>query len=133
MAGSISMDCPKCRHALSEFKTHEGVIIDICDSCKGVWFDRGEVAAYADLTRDIPELQQVWRNATVTRNPCPRCRVPLEEMQYSTQDPLLIDRCPACGGIWLDSGELGKVMELAQRGGTRSKVFDAIQAMRKSP
>lgn len=126
------MDCPKCRHSLSEFHTKEGVVLDVCDGCQGIWFDRGEVAAYADLTRDIPELQSVWRDARVTRNPCPRCRVSLEEMQYSSNDTLLIDRCPACGGIWLDSGELAKVMELAQKSGSRSKVFEAIQALQKS-
>lgn len=126
------MDCPKCRRSLSEFTTKEGVVMDICDNCQGLWFDRGEIAAYADLTRDIPELQAVWQDAKLTRNPCPRCRTSLEEMHYSAKDPLLIDRCPACGGIWLDSGELEKILELAQRGNSRSKVFEALQGLRKS-
>jgi Zn-finger nucleic acid-binding protein len=125
------MNCPKCRHELSEFSTKESVVLDVCDRCQGVWFDRGEMAAYADLARDIPELQTVWTNASNTQNPCPRCRTNLEEMQYSTQDTLLIDRCPGCGGIWLDSGELGKIIELAQKSGARSKVFDALQVFRK--
>ena len=126
------MNCPKCRHELSEFSTKEGVVIDVCDRCQGVWFDRGEMAAYADLARDVPELQAVWSNASNTQNPCPRCRTNLEEMQYSTQDTLLIDRCPACGGIWLDSGELGKIVEAAQKNGARSKVFDALLSFRKN-
>lgn len=125
------MNCPKCRHELSEFSTKDGVVIDVCDGCQGVWFDRGEMAAYADLARDVPDLQKVWNNASTTRNPCPRCRTNLEEMQYSAQDPLLIDRCPACGGIWLDSGELGKILEIVQKSGSRSKIFETIQAFRK--
>jgi len=34
---------------------------------------------------------------------CPKCGSELTEMAYRDQ---CIDRCEACGGIWLDAGEL---------------------------
>ena len=34
---------------------------------------------------------------------CPRCAKPLAAVSY--QD-VTVDQCPACGGVWLDRGEL---------------------------
>ncbi len=37
---------------------------------------------------------------------CPKCGEPLKERRFRK---ILIDQCTACGGIWLDSGELEEV------------------------
>ena len=34
---------------------------------------------------------------------CPKCGADLEEINYQK---VVIDKCPDCNGIWLDSGEL---------------------------
>mgnify|MGYP000654505730 FL=1 len=39
------MDCPKCNSDMQELKIetlYGQVIIDQCNSCKGLWFDNGE-------------------------------------------------------------------------------------------
>ena len=36
--------CPKCQKSM-ERASHESVVLDMCTSCRGVWFDRHEVAA----------------------------------------------------------------------------------------
>jgi hypothetical protein len=36
------MRCPKCGHELGE-KTLQGIKIDICSLCEGIFFDRGEL------------------------------------------------------------------------------------------
>jgi Zn-finger nucleic acid-binding protein len=36
------MDCPGCGGRLQE-RTHVGVVVDICDRCRGIWLDRGEL------------------------------------------------------------------------------------------
>ncbi|MEW6276627.1 MAG: zf-TFIIB domain-containing protein [Bacillota bacterium] len=42
---------------------------------------------------------------------CPVCRHPLKEVaRYG----VLIDVCPDCRGVWLDRGELEKVVSLAR-------------------
>ncbi len=38
-----------------------------------------------------------------TRLPCPRCQTTLVS---GTRAGVLVDICPACGGVWLDHGEL---------------------------
>jgi len=41
---------------------------------------------------------------------CPRCNVVLT---LSNRDGVEIDYCPQCRGVWLDRGELDKVIERA--------------------
>ena len=40
--------------------------------------------------------------------PCPVCRVPLA---MSDRQGVEIDYCPQCRGVWLDRGELDKIIE----------------------
>jgi Zn-finger nucleic acid-binding protein len=41
-AGISTMSCPRCGGTLEE-KTFEGVLIDTCEKCGGVWLDSGEL------------------------------------------------------------------------------------------
>ena len=40
--------------------------------------------------------------------PCPRCRV---DLVMSERQGIEIDYCPNCRGVWLDRGELDKIIE----------------------
>ncbi len=42
---------------------------------------------------------------------CPVCRVPLA---MSDRQGIEIDYCPQCRGVWLDRGELDKIIERSQ-------------------
>ena len=42
-AGDSSMRCPRCTGKLVEVE-FEGVLIDRCDNCSGIWLDPGEFA-----------------------------------------------------------------------------------------
>jgi len=41
-ARSADLHCPKCEGTLAEI-TYEGVQVDRCDKCNGVWLDHGEL------------------------------------------------------------------------------------------
>jgi len=41
-AGTSTMTCPRCDGTLKE-STFEGVTIDTCEKCGGVWLDSGEL------------------------------------------------------------------------------------------
>ena len=45
--------------------------------------------------------------------PCPKCHGKLES--YSFME-IILDRCPACGGIWFDRGELEQILKKVSRG-----------------
>jgi Zn-finger nucleic acid-binding protein len=37
------MNCPRCDAAVLDEKTRDGVVIDACPQCRGIWLDRGEL------------------------------------------------------------------------------------------
>jgi uncharacterized protein len=43
---------------------------------------------------------------------CPRCQV---DLAISDRQGVEIDFCPQCRGVWLDRGELDKIIERAAR------------------
>ena len=45
---------------------------------------------------------------------CPVCRVPLA---MSERQGIEIDYCPQCRGVWLDRGELDKIIERSEGAG----------------
>lgn len=57
-------------------------------------------------------------NATVPKGLlCPVCRV---NLVMSERERVEIDYCPECRGIWLDRGELNKILERSAGGGSPS-------------
>jgi len=49
---------------------------------------------------------------------CPKCGMKLIEVDYKS---LKVDRCSACGGLWLDAGELEAAVELEK--GLLGRIF----------
>lgn len=37
------MHCPRCDVEVLEEREREGVTVDVCPKCRGVWLDRGEL------------------------------------------------------------------------------------------
>jgi Zn-finger nucleic acid-binding protein len=110
------MQCPKCQGDASDFNTAEGIVVNFCSGCKGLWFDQGELALYNETESDIPDLITQLPQAHQTHYNCPRCQnEQLTELPYMAGEEVLIDWCPACHGAWLDQQELGKIEALATR------------------
>jgi len=42
---------------------------------------------------------------------CPKCEVVMNEVR---KEEILIDVCPKCMGVWLDKGELDKIIERSE-------------------
>lgn len=108
------MMCPKCRKpTLNDLNTGEGVTVDFCSGCKGVWFERGELGRMVELSKDVPDLDASLKASRDTNLPCPKCKQVLKEFRYSRLNSLLVDYCTKCEGLWLDAGELATVEGLA--------------------
>lgn len=52
---------------------------------------------------------------------CPKCNIPLV---ISDRQHVEIDHCPQCRGIWLDRGELDKVIDRTTAQLNRSRTRD---------
>ena len=88
-----------------------GIELDHCISCRGLWFDRGELDLLAELTgADLASIElTAGAGAGARRNRvCPRCDEALEEIVIGG---LRIDRCPKGDGLWFDRGELGSLLD----------------------
>lgn len=113
------MDCPKCAVPL-EVVNYEGVQVDRCKQCKGVWLDDGEIVKIVQTKQQtfdknlitetlgqgfagIPDHQQ---QKAVN---CPKCQSPMKPVNYDYSSGIILDRCPQGHGIWFDGGELEKV------------------------
>ena len=126
------MNCPKCK-GITQVMKLEGVEVDFCSACKGIWFDEDEMAFIVELPHDMPEIEEVKKEAKKTDFSCPRCSEKLEEMKFVKSNDLLIDRCPGCGGIWLDYGEFPKVEDIASHiGDSKSKIMLACKYFKEN-
>ncbi|MBM4294012.1 MAG: hypothetical protein FJ126_03800 [Deltaproteobacteria bacterium] len=100
------MQCPACEEVdLRPVLTRQGVEVDYCDRCQGVWLDRGELFHFA---KDPKKVAQKLEEALKTQKPlgkiCPVTQEPMVEITYP--GGLRLDYCPKSGGLWLDTDEL---------------------------
>lgn len=52
------MRCPRCETASLDERERDGLLVDACPSCRGVWLDRGELEKLiARAAREIDELE----------------------------------------------------------------------------
>ncbi|MFP4497445.1 MAG: zf-TFIIB domain-containing protein [Vulcanimicrobiota bacterium] len=112
------MKCPRDLTQLTE-EVFCGVEIDSCGYCDGTWLDKGEMAKIVGLEEDISGGEEVSPEDLKDRTDgelfgCPRCNnVKMKPFDYSYKKHVIIDVCPACGGIWLDGSELKEVVKAA--------------------
>lgn len=54
------MFCPVCDNVRMREIEKDGVLIDICPNCKGVWLDRGELDKIASQVKEIRRPFNDW-------------------------------------------------------------------------
>ncbi len=110
------MKCPACYNELIPFNLG-GVTVDACKGgCAGIWFDAFELQNVDEQDEVAEEwLLRLERNPEIQVDPsrrreCPRCEgIPLRRHFFSAKREVEVDLCPACGGYWLDAGELEQI------------------------
>jgi uncharacterized protein len=107
--------CPVCTIALIEMTLkHEE--IDRCPSCNGIFFDQGklksvlrivELLEHAELEEaDIENLSPLEQ---ARRLACPADGTIMVKRDFGAA---VLDACPACGGFWLDGGEIAALKQV---------------------
>ncbi len=106
------MDCPVCREPLVVAE-RDGIELDVCPWCHGLWFDAGELALLAERLGRTLAVAEGAAPATVaaTEKPrsCPRCDKTMEKVSLGRAPKVLLDRCPS-HGLWFDHGEMGSLV-----------------------
>ncbi|HZV04849.1 MAG TPA: zf-TFIIB domain-containing protein [Gemmataceae bacterium] len=105
--------CPRCKIPLLT-EHHGEIVMTCCEHCGGHWMDPEDLRAVLDLIR-LPvhgravrmgvDLTDVREDAA-----CPYCGVPMEPFNYAGDSGIILDKCRRCGGLWLDSGDLERVL-----------------------
>ena len=112
------MKCPRDGTVLAPV-TLIGIELDKCHKCDGIWFDQGELERIRDakLTEAETVLENKFGSPAVAESTtdgymqCPRCEGGrLQRSHYTYLNPVKVDRCDKCYGIWLDQGELRSVV-----------------------
>lgn len=115
---SGAIRCPKCRADMEQVN-YEGIEIDRCRHCQGLWFDAGEIEALSEK-KAAAELDTgnvaTGRNLNAIQDyDCPRCSERMVRTTDARQPHISFETCSACQGSFLDAGELRDLANLSFR------------------
>lgn len=101
---------PVTGQPLSEV-TLEGMTVHFDPASGGYWLERGELKNLAEHhhahLEDVPFGQPLRAHKGYA---CPKDGRELVEFEFGQHSGIKVDVCGECGGLWLDSGELDKIL-----------------------
>lgn len=106
--------CPKCR-TQADLIRYEDVPIYSCGGCGGHWLRESRLDVIVkrrviEMPEPVRQKMMDLADASNSTEPlwCMTCGVEMTREQFLYWDDIQLDRCPKCGGLWLDQGELEK-------------------------
>ena len=108
LGGSETLICPKCAAPMEQVK-FGSTAVDRCESCGGLWFDRGEKERLAAMTGtealDAKSAEGDHTPGDVTKMKCPRCRGPMVTTEDPEKPGIEFEMCQGGCGTFFDAGE----------------------------
>jgi Zn-finger nucleic acid-binding protein len=111
--------CPACRTPLAAATLNQGAA-HYCQQCRGLLLDRQTFV-------EVVQTKRAWATSE-PRTPgplnrrdlervvdCPRCRKRMSTHPYYGPGRIVIDTCDTCNLVWLDHGELERVVDAPGR------------------
>ena len=104
------LECPNCESvSLSQTLTRQGVEIDVCDECQGIWLDKGELFYFTSRPKDVSaKLDEALKNKQSGTKLSPRSGKPMSSISYGGK--VTIDYCAETGGLWFDKDAVNDVL-----------------------
>ena len=110
------MICPVCKYAMIVVEYHN-IELDYCNSCKGVWFDSGELELLLE-SHSLEEtkvfldgiLNSQEAVSSEKKRTCPVCGHKMKKTAIGEQPEILIDICRDEHGLWFDGGEVAQLI-----------------------
>lgn len=101
------MRCPNDQEPLLVLE-FEGIEIDYCDKCRGIWLDPEEMTLLLGADAGWEQWLKPQRDDALARvkKRCPRCGTRMLQRPAGKSSPVNCDLCPRGHGLWLDAGEL---------------------------
>ncbi|MGE0826055.1 MAG: zf-TFIIB domain-containing protein [Candidatus Binatia bacterium] len=108
------MQCPKCAtETLSPWPV-QTIEVDRCTTCGGVWCDDQELPLLLRVSsQELKPLQKGPErdDLDTKRGVCPRDATPLIRVFSAQNSSVVVDACSQCRGVWLDGGELSRLLQ----------------------
>lgn len=101
------MKCPKCGQEMDP-KVYDGVEVDRCFSCGGIFLDKGEMeTVIAKNIGNLVDFQGTFEKAKQMDRVVAHCHRCDQDMVVLRAGPdIRFDRCLQCEGSFFDRGEL---------------------------
>jgi Zn-finger nucleic acid-binding protein len=114
------IECPRCKIKLNMITVDDYYRGFQCSSCRGLMFNRARFKEVIDTrrskTKAPPEPVRAFDPVELERDSeCPVCHKEMETFQYLGPGNIVIDTCHKDDLIWLDYGELNKVINAPGR------------------
>lgn len=121
--GVVVMDptkhnCPICQIPLANASIDSHDLL-YCERCHGMLLDMEELVPLLEILRE----HRYWSRSS--RNPrdvdagrvlqCPLCKSAMDRHLYGGGGNMDVDSCESCGMLWLDRGELSRMVAAPDR------------------
>jgi Zn-finger nucleic acid-binding protein len=98
---------------------YKKIELDFCNSCRGVWFDGGEL----ELLLEDAGLKHVKQNlgdvlllpealTDEKKRRCPICSQNMKKVRIGGDKGVMIDACVRHDGLWFDGGEVADLIKI---------------------
>ena len=115
--------CPVCQRELSEVSQLGQAFLG-CHECRGVFFCEDGLAGYV-VASTLPAVGPVYRRLldqalaaaprrTTSIRACPLCEGELQRFGFGERPLAILDHCPNDLAVWLDEGDLSKVVRVCR-------------------
>ncbi len=115
------MTCLDCGKEMTTYEVHTSsasAAYDVCESCGGLWLDKGQLDKVADHVATDFEYSSAETATPDAARHCPRCpSEPLRKVKFLGDDATILERCDNCGGFWVDSVKIDRIDKQAQHTG----------------
>jgi Zn-finger nucleic acid-binding protein len=121
--------CPECGTPMHSVNVgnRKRLFIEQCVRCHGLFFDLNELQALLDdavtpaYEVNLPLLFTLQKESPVPRRkatyvPCPVCSKIMNRVNFGRRSGVVVDHCRN-HGMWLEGGELHRLMEWKKAGG----------------
>lgn len=118
------MSCPRCAEPLEALRLGTTTLRE-CAACGGLWVDPATLQTLSDSREQQAAVASALAAHVPTRDTapdtvryirCPQCAKVMNRVNFARSSGVIMDVCKV-HGIWLDRGELRRVVGFVERGG----------------
>jgi Zn-finger nucleic acid-binding protein len=127
------MLCPACNEPAIALEL-DGVEIDRCPACAGIWLDEEEIVWLAQrsegASRPLADALLRGPAGPGSKRRCPRCDRGMRQEILSSVE---LERCPAGHGIWFDAGEVETFLAACHQGDSAAAAAAIADILGRKP